>query len=154
MGKYDAWIVVIGLAGLVVALYTLFGKDGATEQAAAAGKWVAQNIINPILAAGNTATTPVAAGVTSQVAAWQGGGQYYLSNVPATPAGQAPANWSWTLKNGTVLGLPAGMTPSQFAAANPDAPITAEINAENAAGKASGLDLWLASVLGSSGLQW
>lgn len=127
MGNDDT-LVIIGLASLAVLAYTVFGKSGATDQASAAGKWVAQNIINP----GKNAfgTNPVSMSYVQMKAIAQGymaGGNnpYYLDtvNVPVTPTGYSDTNWSWKLKNGTVLGLPVGMTPAEFCRQNPGSPI-------------------------------
>jgi len=47
--------------------------------------------------------------------------------VPQTPEGFNASNWTWDLKSGTKLGLPANMTPGEFCAGSPESPICAEI---------------------------
>jgi hypothetical protein len=152
MSDYDGAILVVGIVGVAIAAYSIFGKGGATDQAAAAGSWFAKNVINP---ANVTATTNLASvAVTKTAAQLQGNGAYYLSNVPATPQGNSPSNWVWTLPDGMTVGLPAGTTPAQFAAQNPNSPISAKIKEIDVAAGASNVAKWLASVISDTGLAW
>lgn len=102
----DDFVVLI-IAGVVVyfAVQWFAGKGGVLEQTteagAAFGKWL--NL---------TATTIKGA---------QEG--YPAPVVPETPEGYNPSNWTWTMPDGTKLGLPAGMTPGEFCGENPDAPV-------------------------------
>jgi len=90
------------------------------SQANQAGKWVAENVIQPATTA---AKYPTAAGL----GLLEG---YAAPEIPQTPAGYRPSNWSWQIGNGVVLGLPEGMTPGQFCAQSPGSPVCSQVKAK------------------------
>jgi len=125
MGNDNA-VLVVGIGVLALLAYVIFGKNGATDQAGAAGKWVAENIINPFKA--NLENNPVRIKYLAQQGQKEAeltGQKYYLDtlNVPATPAGFSTSNVTWKLANGVSLGLPSSITPAEFCRANPNSPI-------------------------------
>jgi hypothetical protein len=154
-GRYDALMAVLAIAGLGLLAYSIWGKGGATDQATAAGQWVADQI-NKLSSSISSSSTSQS--ITTTAASLQTGNQIQLTNVPATPAGMSTSNWVWTLSNGTQIGLPAGMTPLSFAQLNPDSPISAEILAESKTstdqGQTNAVTQWLANVLSDTSLAW
>jgi len=128
MGSSDDHIFYAGLIGAALLAYWLILNKG-TDQAADAGKWVAQNIINP---AKNPGNNPFAYGLAALKGTLAGRGSETLY-VPPTPIGYNDSNWTWQLKDKrTFLGLPAGMTPEEFCAGSPGSPICVEIRAGRA----------------------
>jgi len=108
---------VIAIVGYF--FYQWFTRD-VLKSAEEAGSWVAENIINPTLPFLTLACYADTAG--------RGAAEGFPSpDVPDTPAGMAPSNWTWTLKDGTKLGLPPCMTPMEFCRGTPTAPICREI---------------------------
>jgi len=101
------------------------------NQANAAGAWVGQNVIQPAITLSKYPT-----------ASWLGALEGYPApEIPPTPAGYRPSNWSWQLGGGVVAGLPEGMTPGQFCASSPDSPMCSQVRA-----KPSILNQWYEAV--------
>lgn len=105
------------LGGIIVAagVFLFTSKGGVLDQAKSWGvafsNWL-----------GETTTLYRAQGEVAQ------GAPYYPEFVkPETPAGYLTSNWTWTLTDGTKVGLPAGMTPGEFCAGSPAAPVCATI---------------------------
>lgn len=116
MGRSDTLEMAI-LGGVIVMIgYYLFTKkDGVLDQAKGWGvafsNWL-----------GDTFTQYRAQGEVAQ------GAPYSPEFVkPETPEGYNTSNWTWTLTDGTKLGLPAGMTPGEFCQGSPTAPVCAAI---------------------------
>ena len=103
--------LILGLLGL----YAF--KTWVLDPAAAAGAWVGQNVITPAYYGAQYPGT-CARGMLEG---------FGCPSVPDTPAGFLPSNWTWALSDGTMLGLPAGMTPGQFCAGSPASPICAAL---------------------------
>ena len=104
-------LLLIGVVAVVgyFAYQAFAGKGGVLEQTkdtgAAFGQWLNLS-------------------ATTSRAAFEG---YSAPIVPDTPEGFLRSNWTWTLPDGTKLGLPAGMTPGEFCAESPTSPICEQI---------------------------
>jgi len=90
------------------------------SQANQAGAWVGENIVQPAVTLSKYPTA----------AAWGLLEGYPAPEIPPTPAGNRPSNWSWDLGGGVVAGLPAGMTPGQFCEASPSSPMCSQVRAK------------------------
>ena len=109
-------ILILFLAGVGVIGYYLITRSG-TDQAAAAGKWTAQNVINP---AKNPATKPLDVFLTTLQSRSEGHGD---PKIVPTLTGMNDSNWTYQLKDGSFIGVPAGMTPNEFCRGSPDSPV-------------------------------
>ena len=150
----DKALLIVGIAGLGLTVYAVFGKGGATDKASNAGAWFANNVINPILTAAKV--NPVSVETTALAGKLQGHGTYYLDtqNIPTTPEGYNTSNWTWIMPDGTLLGLPAGMTPLEFASANPNSPISAKIMQTDDSIQSNNFVTWLSTFSTDVGLRW
>lgn len=92
-------------------------KSYLIDPASEAGEWVGEHVLTPIYW---TSQYPI----TASQGIIEG---YSPPYVPPTPEGYRPSNWSWEIGQGTVLGLPAGMTPGQFCAQNPGSPLCSQL---------------------------
>ena len=113
-----SWTDIIIPAAVLVGGYIILSR--LTALSTDAGKWVAQNVIQP---SATVAKYPTAAALGFLEG-------YSAPEIPATPAGYAPSNWTWDIGGGVKLGLPEGTTPGQFCAANPSAPVCASVQAK------------------------
>jgi hypothetical protein len=110
------------ILGIIVAAYFVFEKltdtgEDLIKSAEDAGAFVGKNLVSPGLANYRYATSPFRAAESN----------YPLRNIPETPEGYRPSNWTWEIEPGVHAGIPAGMTPEQFCDTSPDAPMCANI---------------------------
>jgi hypothetical protein len=114
-------MLVIGAIGVYLAYLLFTQKGGVLDTASKAGAGFMTWLQGQWL---NSSTYKAVATETAARGLVQGSRLVY---VPPTPAGYAASNWTWTLKDGTSLGIPAGMTPAEFCLASPDSPICEQI---------------------------
>ncbi len=117
MARSEDTLIIMAVLGAVLVGYYYFTKKGGVLDTAARAGAGAGEILNPYARVVNVDATTIRGLL-------QGSGQPFI---PPTPAGYNESNWSWTLADGTILGLPAGMTPKEFCAQTPGAPICAQV---------------------------